>query len=137
MDARVSGTLYFETSVMRKALSAHFRRREFECRCGCGFDTIDTETLDVLEAVREQFGRIRVTSGARCPAHNAAIGGVKKSQHLLGRAADIAAMDADADTVQEWLISNFPEASIGRYDDFTHIDTRTEGPARWDRRSKA
>ena len=120
---------------MRKALSAHFRRREFACGCQCGFDTIDTQTLEILENVRRQFGRVKVTSGARCPAHNAAIGGAENSQHLRGRAADIIALDADDNDVQDWLIENFPQVSIGRYDVFTHVDTRTDGPARWDRRT--
>ncbi len=43
----------------------------------------------VLEPLRCRFGVIRVTSGYRCPLLNEAVGGVDKSQHLLGEAADL------------------------------------------------
>lgn len=45
---------------------------------------------DILQPIRNKYGKpIIVTSGYRCPQLNAAIGGVKTSQHLLGEAADI------------------------------------------------
>lgn len=45
---------------------------------------------EVLQPIRNKYGRaITVTSGYRCPKLNAAVGGVKNSQHLLGQAADI------------------------------------------------
>lgn len=45
---------------------------------------------DVLEPARTQLGiPIYVNSGYRSPALNAAVGGVKRSYHLLGRAADL------------------------------------------------
>jgi len=34
--------------------------------------------------------------------------------------------------VASYVEDNFPTASIGRYATFTHIDTRTNGPARWE-----
>lgn len=44
----------------------------------------------ILDPLRKAFGHpIRVTSGYRCPALNAAVGGVHNSQHLSGQAADI------------------------------------------------
>lgn len=44
----------------------------------------------VLDPAREMWGRpIRVTSGYRCTALNAAVGGSRNSQHITGRAADI------------------------------------------------
>jgi hypothetical protein len=43
-----------------------------------------------LEPVRQHLGLpIQVNSGYRCPELNAAVKGVKTSQHLLGEAADI------------------------------------------------
>jgi len=45
---------------------------------------------EVLQPIRDKYGHaITVTSGYRCPKLNAAVGGVKNSQHLLGEAADI------------------------------------------------
>ena len=50
--------------------------------------------VDVLQPIRDAWGKpIIVTSGYRCPKLNAAVGGVKDSQHLLGQAADIKAAD--------------------------------------------
>ena len=45
---------------------------------------------EVLQPIRNKYGRaITVTSGYRSPKLNAAIGGVKNSQHVTGQAADI------------------------------------------------
>ena len=45
---------------------------------------------NVLEPARTAFGApIYVTSGYRCPALNAAVGGKPTSQHLRGEAADL------------------------------------------------
>lgn len=44
----------------------------------------------VLQPIRDKWGEpIIVTSGYRCPKLNAAVGGAKASQHMLGQAADI------------------------------------------------
>lgn len=45
---------------------------------------------NVLDPIREMWGAgIRVNSGYRNPAVNAAVGGAEKSQHLVGQAVDI------------------------------------------------
>jgi len=45
---------------------------------------------EVLQPIRNKYGRaITITSGYRSPKLNAAVGGVKNSQHVLGQAADI------------------------------------------------
>lgn len=47
---------------------------------------------NVLDPLRKAYGRpIMVTSGYRSPRLNAAVGGVKTSQHQKGQAADITA----------------------------------------------
>ena len=113
-------------------LSPHFRRAEFACGCKCGFDTIDTRTLEILEAVRGHFGRpVMVTSGARCAQYNRDVGGAPSSQHLRGRAADIQVRDVEPAEVHAWVAKQFPAASLGLYQTFVHIDTRSDGPARW------
>lgn len=47
---------------------------------------------DAFEAVRAALGNqpIRILSGYRTPQHNRAIGGARRSQHLQGRALDLA-----------------------------------------------
>ena len=114
--------------------SPYFRRDEFACNCGCGFDTVDKETLMVLKSIREYFGPVYITSGCRCTEYNAEVGGSPDSQHTYARAADIQVSGASPDEVYEFAAREFPSLSIGRYDTFTHIDTRTKGPARWDAR---
>lgn len=117
---------------MTDQVSTHFHRGEFACRDGCGFDTIDAQTLQVLEAVRQHFGKpVIVNSACRCPDHNRAIGGAANSQHLYGRACDIRIKGIDPDDVHDWTDANFPFVSLGRYATFTHVDTRSDGPARW------
>lgn len=45
---------------------------------------------NLLDPIRQRWGKpIFVTSGFRCPELNAAVGGVRNSEHLTGCAADI------------------------------------------------
>lgn len=118
-------------------LSKHFSRKEFKCQCGCGYDTVDTELIKVLEIIRKHFDRsILITSGCRCCEHNAVIGGNPNSMHLQAKAADIKVQGISPDSVWEFLIETFSgKYGIGRYDSFIHIDVRNE-MAGWDRRNK-
>jgi uncharacterized protein YcbK (DUF882 family) len=60
------------------------------------------------------------------------VGGEPKSQHMLGRAADVIVVGHTPQEVQDYLTTQYPHRyGIGRYDTFTHIDTRSNGPARW------
>jgi uncharacterized protein YcbK (DUF882 family) len=113
-------------------LSKHFYRHEFACKCGCGFDTVDAELIDVLEDVRRQWGvAVKITSAARCLEHNSSIGSTDKSQHVLGRAADIVVQNVAPIHVHNYLDSIYPNTfGLGSYDNFTHIDTRSI-KARW------
>lgn len=45
--------------------------------------------VNVLEPLRQRYGRIIITSGYRCPRLNKAVGGAQQSQHMRGEAADI------------------------------------------------
>ena len=112
-------------------ISKHFTRWEFECKCGCGFDTVDVQLLATLEAVREHFGRpVIITSGCRCEAYNERVGGYKKSRHKLGRAADIVVKDVDPQDVYDWLDVHNTKGGVGDYSTFTHLDSRGH-KARW------
>lgn len=105
------------------------------CRCGCGFDTMDYELVELLKRVSRRFNvdEIVINSWCRCEQHNAAVGGAPTSQHLRGRAADIVVPGVPAAEVAEYLDSIDPGAyGLGRYNTFTHIDTRGY-KARWQR----
>ena len=70
-----------------RQLSPSFRVREFGCK-GSDVVLLDDELVVLLQCIREHFGKpVHITSGYRTAAHNAAVGGSKSSQHLLGRAA--------------------------------------------------
>ena len=113
-------------------LSEHFNRSEFACKCGCGFDTVDAELILLLEEIRGTFHRpVVISSGSRCREYNAAVGGKQSSQHLLGRAADIVIHGTDPLDVQRYIDAAYPDSyGLGRYTNFTHIDTRNK-KARW------
>lgn len=115
-------------------ISIYFDRSEFACNCGCGFDTVDSQTLDVLEDVRIHFDApVKINSGCRCKGWNEQVGGDPDSYHTWGRAADIVVEGISPSKVADYLEKYPLEASggVGRYDTFTHVDTRTDGPARW------
>ncbi len=62
----------------------------FRCRC-CGRGRPDARFERLLAALQARRGeRLRFTSGFRCAAHNARVGGAANSRHLRGQAADIA-----------------------------------------------
>ena len=112
------------------SLSTHFNRKEFACRCGCGFDTVDSMTLEALESIRQHFDKpVTVTSGCRCLAHNKAVGGSEKSQHTRGRAVDIQVKGVEPSAVADYVASL--GLSVGRYKVFTHVDSRSGLAARW------
>lgn len=54
------------------------------------FDNLLSLCENVLQPLRDEMGHpIVVTSGFRCAALNAAVGGAKHSQHICGQAADL------------------------------------------------
>lgn len=68
----------------------HFKKSEFTCKCGCGMNNIDLKLVKILEEIRNHFGQaVVITSGCRCKKHNADVGGVQGSRHVLGKASDI------------------------------------------------
>lgn len=125
---------------MTTQLTRNFWRHEMACHCGCGFDTMDYETLQLAQIVCDHFARqfqipkviCTVTSAARCASHNKAVGGSPNSQHLYGRAMDIRIVGVPPQEVYDYLNVLYPDSyGFGLYTSFVHIDTRTGTPARW------
>jgi uncharacterized protein YcbK (DUF882 family) len=116
-------------------VSENFNRKEFACKCGCGFSAVDAELLNILEKTRKWFNKpITINSGNRCFQHNKKEGGSIRSQHLFGLACDFKVEGVHADTVADYLLETYPNKyGIGRYTGRTHVDVR-DGIARWDSR---
>ena len=114
-------------------LSKNFNRSEFKCRCGCGRDTVDGELVEKLEEVRVRFARpVSISSGHRCHVHNANVGGSTGSQHLYGRAADFSIEGVSPVDIAKFIDSKYGnQYGLGIYSSWVHLDTRTDGPARW------
>jgi uncharacterized protein YcbK (DUF882 family) len=114
-------------------LSANFHLSEYECKCSkCQETLVDLEHVARLQQLREDLGSpITITSAYRCPEHNAAVGGSSRSQHKEGTATDIVVSGMSPDEVAD-ACEHFD--GLGRYDTFTHIDSRG-AKARWDKRS--
>ena len=124
-----------------RQLSPSFRVREFGCK-GSDVVLLDEELVVLLQCIREHFGKpLHITSGYRTAAHNAAVGGSKSSQHLLGRAADFWVEDTPVASVAAYAETLLPaRGGIGRYPKdashpkrrtgWVHIDTRAN-KSRW------
>ena len=113
-------------------ISANFNRSEFECSCGCGGDTVDAATLEALEAVRQHYDApVTINSAYRCLFYNRSdvVGSNDNSQHPKGRAVDFTVAGVLPADVYVYCDS-LGLGGVGKYDDFTHIDTR-DGYARW------
>ena len=125
-----------------KLLAPDFKVRELRCRDGSDTVMVDEALTVVLQCIREHFGKaVTITSGYRTAAHNAAVGGAKSSQHLLGRAADFYVEGVPVATVAAYAETLLPgRGGIGRYPKdakhpkrmtgWVHIDTRTN-KSRW------
>lgn len=69
------------------ALSPHFCVREFRCKDGSDPVFIDTALAELLERIREHFGKpVTITSAYRTPAHNAKAGRAAGWVHVDTRA---------------------------------------------------
>ena len=88
---------------------------------------------DALEPARALLAvPLKVTSGYRSPALNAAIGGPPTSQHMKGEAADVVPLGVDAaDAMRAIVGSDIPYDQVILYPNartpFLHISHRADG----------
>ena len=104
----------------------HFQLKEFECRCGCKGNAMQETFLNDLDAFREEVKlAFVINSGFRCAKHNAAIGGVKKSFHLVGRAADISTLKFSQTQKHHFITEALQYfKGVGVAKSYIHLDNR-------------
>ena len=102
----------------------HFSTDEFKCKCSKQCEIgMDAVLLEALEALREAYGApITVTSGYRCPAHNATVGGHPRSAHMAGLAVDV--HGADLKRLTELALSMTCFIGVGIARGFLHLDVQ-------------
>jgi len=90
---------------------------------------LESEVVFRLQKLRDLIGRaITVTSGYRTPEYNQQVGGVPRSYHMLGQAADIYCSGMSTKKLAQ-LANEVGFRGIGTYvkDGFVHVDV---GPKR-------
>lgn len=124
-------------------ISKDFSYREFErsevadakhiCNVITSFevrDSILALTESVLQPLRDAWGKpLKVNSGYRCKALNAAVGGAPTSQHVKGEAADIAAGDP-VKLARLAVKLGLPFDQMILYPTFVHFSHRLDGEQR-------
>ena len=117
----------------------NFRIQEFVCRCGCQMpaearQNIEALVAEVLDPVRDEYGKpIYVNSGYRCEKHNAAVGGVPRSQHLVGQAADISVkseklkVKSELETLASIIVQQGRFDQLILYPTFLHVSYKRSG----------
>lgn len=136
---------------MAKMIGKYVSEDEVKCKCDRHWQTIghgehakqvnrldhviDKRVINMFDAIRERVGQpLEITSGYRCIPHNAEVGGVPDSQHVLGTAIDLVPPDGMtrtelyniADDIQRNV---FGYGGLGAYppgNESIHIDVRGE-----------
>lgn len=111
----------------------NFTRKEFACKCGCGDDEMDLEFINRLQSLRELCGfPIIISSGKRCPEHNAKVSSTGKTgPHTTGKAVDISVDRTKAHKVLKMALRlGFTGIGVQQKGKsrFIHIDSLEEGP---------
>jgi len=124
-------------------LTKHFDRSEFvisqtAIRHGIdntptpdAWDNLEALAVSILEPARVALGPLRITSGYRCSALNAMIGGAAHSQHIVGEAADVIPVDCSLGDLFRWLAANAPfDQLIFEFAQWVHVSHIRTGTPR-------
>lgn len=92
--------LFDNTPIGRHFVRGEFTRSTTAARKGIDntppemcWERLTALVENVIDPLRDVFGPIRITSGYRSPALNAAVGGAPSSKHMIGEAADVEPVD--------------------------------------------
>ena len=126
-------------------MTKNFSKEEFDCNDGSEMPINIYHNMvkvaNQLQILRNHLGKpIQINSAWRSEEYNASVGGVKDSQHIMGRAADISVRDLNPievyNTIEELIEKgDMLQGGLGLYDTFVHYDIRGER-ARWDFKKK-
>ena len=109
----------------------YFSDAELACKCGCGL-LPPADFRAKLERLRERHGKpLRVTSGARCPKHNAATSGTGLTGPHTKRACDFGVRGKEAlDLIRLALEQGFTGIGVSQKGDFRfiHVDDLPDAP---------
>jgi uncharacterized protein YcbK (DUF882 family) len=121
--------------------SAHLSWSELACRDRIRTpypldwrETRAVELAEAFEALRAAVGLpLVVLSAYLTRAYNRAVGGAPNSQHLQGRALDLAPPDGWSPIALLAVTQDIPAIrGLGLYDTFVHIDVRPAPRVVWD-----
>lgn len=111
----------------------HFTLSEFSCK-HCGENKIDHAFVDKLDALRDVCGfALPVTSGYRCPEHNAKVSSTGlNGPHTTGHAVDFGVRGQQALTVMQLALARGGFYGIGLNQKgaarFVHLDDLPNAP---------
>jgi len=121
---------------MTQSRYTYFTVEELTCRCGCGQMKMNNEFMLKLVALRDLLGSsMPVSSGYRCPSHNAAVGDTGlNGPHTTGCAVDVAVSRERATAlVRAALGLGFRGIGLKQHGPdagrFVHLDTIQTRPA--------
>ena len=100
----------------------NFSLDEFKCQCGCGYVSVHSDLLDLLQIARNVLGPITITSAYRCPDHNDKVSSTGLSgPHTTSKACDIHVSNSQH---RKLLIDYFTNkvTGLGIAKSFIHID---------------
>ena len=115
-------------------LEKNFNINEFKCKDGSTVPDEYIENVKLLaknlQVLRDKIGKpIVIISGYRSPEYNKKIGGAKRSQHMVAKAADIIVNGMSSTEIKDIIVSliksgEMHPGGIGLYQTFTHYDVR-------------
>ena len=125
---------------MDQKLSKSFSIEEFNSKDGAEMPADVLENIKKLaknlQVIRDEIGKpIKINSAYRSPAHNKAVGGVKNSMHVKGKAADIVVTGVTPTQLAAVIFKlieqkKISQGGVGIYPNFVHYDIRGT-KARW------